>query len=140
MISISGLGSQTALRLIDATRSRQVEVMRDDPGNKRSEAAFRERIGNITTPEELIADFEVYSFVMKAFDLEDQIFGKGMVKKILQSDPENSSSLLNRLTDPRFREMHLSLEFTTAEGRRPRISTMQTGKIKLSIDFTTGNS
>ena len=116
MISISGLTSQTALRLIDVTRDRQIEVMRDDPANKRGEEAFRERIASISTPEELVADFEVYSFVMKAFDLEDQIFGKGMVRKILESDPVDEASLLNRLTDSRFREMHLSLEFTTEDG------------------------
>jgi len=116
MISISGLGSQTALRLIDATRERQFDLLRNDVANKRGEEAFRERIGQITSPEELVADFEVYSFVMKAFDLEDQIFGKGMIRKVLESDPVAADSLLNRLTDTRFREMHLALGFTTEEG------------------------
>jgi hypothetical protein len=116
MISISGLGSQTALKLIDATRDRQVELMRDDPVNKRGEEAFRERIADIKTPEEFVADYEVYSFVMRAFDLEDQIFGKGMIRKILESDPVEPSSLMNRLTDTRFREMHLAHGFTTEAG------------------------
>ncbi|GAA6176165.1 DUF1217 domain-containing protein [Sulfitobacter pacificus] len=116
MIGISGLGSQAALRLIDATRDQQLETMRNEAANKRSEAAFRERIGSITTPQELVADFEVYSFVMKAFDLEDQIFGKAMIRKVLESDPVAPDSLLNRLTDPRFREMHLALGFTTEAG------------------------
>ncbi|WP_299877564.1 DUF1217 domain-containing protein [uncultured Sulfitobacter sp.] len=116
MISVSGLGGQIALRVVDATRDRQMELLRSDAQNQRGEEAFRERIGGITTPEELIADFEVYSFVMRAFDLEDQIFGKGMIRKILESDPEEPSSLLNRLTDIRFREMHLALGFTTTEG------------------------
>ena len=78
MISISGLGSSTALKLIDATRDKQLDLMRDSAANKRAEEAFRDRIGDISSPEELIADFEVYSFVMRAFDLEDQIFGKGL--------------------------------------------------------------
>jgi hypothetical protein len=116
MISISGFGSQTALRLIDVTRDRQFDLLREDVVNKRGEEAFRERIGQIATPEELVADFEVYSFIMKAFDLEDQIFGKGMIRKILESDPVAPESLLNRLTDTRFREMHLALRFTTEEG------------------------
>ena len=116
MISINGLGSPTALRLIDATRDRQIALMRDEPTNQRAEQAFRERIGQITTPKELIEDFEVYSFVMRAFDLEDQIFGKGLMRKVLESDPVDEASLLNRLTDPRFRELHLSLGFTTEEG------------------------
>ena len=90
--------------------------MRDDPVNKRGEEAFRERIADIKTPEEFVADYEVYSFVMRAFDLEDQIFGKGMIRKILESDPVEPSSLMNRLTDTRFREMHLALGFTTEAG------------------------
>lgn len=116
MISISGLNSGTALRLLDATRDRQLDVLRETAVNKRAEEAFRERIGDIKTPEELVADFEVYSFVMRAFDLEDQIFGKGLMRKMLESDPVEPSSLLNRLTDSRFREMHLALGFTTEEG------------------------
>ena len=116
MISISGLGSAVALNLLDATRDRQIELLNNEPVYKRAAEAFEARIATISTPEELVADFEVYSFVMRAFDLEDQIFGKGMVRKILESDPEDPASLLNRLTDQRFREMHLALGFTTAEG------------------------
>ena len=116
MISVAGLGAQVALQVVDATRDRQMALLQNDVQNSRAEAAFRERIGQITTPEELVADFEVYSFVMRAFDLEDQIFGKGMIRKVLEADPEEPSSLLNRLTDIRFREMHLSLGFTTTDG------------------------
>lgn len=116
MISINGLGSPTALRLIDTTKDRQLALMRNEPVNARAEQAFRERIGQINSPEALIADFEVYSFVMRAFDLEDQIFGRGLMRKVLEADPVEPSSLLNRLTDPRFRELHLSLGFTTEAG------------------------
>ncbi|MGV6810851.1 MAG: DUF1217 domain-containing protein [Brevirhabdus sp.] len=116
VLSIGGLGSTVALNLIDATRGRQIETMRNEPVNKRAEEAFRERIGDITTPEELVKDFEVYSFVMRAFDLEDQIFGRGMMRRILESDPSDEESLLTRLTDPRFNQIHTALGFTTSQG------------------------
>ncbi len=116
MISINGLGSSTALRLIDTTRDRQLALMQNEPVNARAEQAFRERIGQIDSPQALTEDFEVYSFVMRAFDLEDQIFGRGLMRKMLEADPVEPSSLLNRLTDPRFREMHLALGFTTEDG------------------------
>ncbi len=118
MINISGLGSPTALKLIDATQERQLEFMRDEPANQRAEKAFRDRVASIGSPKELIEDFEVYSFIMKAFGLEDQIFGKGLIRKLLESDPVAPESLLNRLTDNRFREMHLALGFTTDTGVR----------------------
>ena len=116
MIAISGLASPTALRLIDATRDRQLELLEADPANKRAEQAFRERMASITSPKEFVEDFEVYSFVMRAFDLEDQIFGKGLMRKALESDPVEPSSLLNRLTNTNIRELHLALGFTTEDG------------------------
>jgi len=116
VLSINGLGSQVALNLIDATRDRQLSTMRDEPVNSLQEEAFRERISQITTPEEFVKDFEVYSFVMRAFDLEDQIFGKGMMRRVLESDPSEDTALVNRLTDARFTEIHTALGFTTSQG------------------------
>jgi len=116
VLSLSGLGSQLSLNLIDRTRDRQMETLRNEAQHQRAAESFRERIGNISTPEEFVKDFEVYSFVMRAFDLEDQIFGKGMMRKILESNPDEDESLLNRLVNANFDEIHEALGFTTAAG------------------------
>lgn len=116
VLSISGLSSQLALKLIDTTKDRQLETMQSEPQHARAAEAFRERVGSISTPAELVADYEVYSFIMKAYDLEDQIFGKGMVRKVLESDPSDSSSLVNKLTDARFETLHEALGFVTEDG------------------------
>lgn len=111
MIPIAGFSTNVGLSLVDATRDRQLEVLRDSAEHSRAITAFRERIADIQSVDQLIEDRELYVFVMKAFDLEDQIFGKAMVRKILESDVEDRTSLVNRLTDPRFREMYDVLEF-----------------------------
>lgn len=116
VLSISGLGSQLAMNVIDATRGRQLTTMRSEPLHARAEADFRSRISAITTPADLVKDYKVYSFIMKAFDLEDQIFGKGMVRKILESDPSDDSALVNRLTDSKFTELHETMGFFTNDG------------------------
>ncbi|WP_370232653.1 DUF1217 domain-containing protein [Cognatishimia sp.] len=116
VISVSGLTSQAALNLIDRTRDTQMTTLRSEAQHQRAASVFRERIASITTPEELVKDFEVYSFVMNAFDLEDQIFGRGMMRKILESDPVDDSALVNRLSDSRFGEIHEALGFTTSGG------------------------
>lgn len=116
VLSITGLSSNLALNLIDATKERQLANMQNEPMHERAESVFRERIASITSPEEFVQDFEVYSFVMRAFDLEDQIFGKGMMRKILESNPDDDDSLLNRLTDSRFDELHSAMKFTTGAG------------------------
>lgn len=116
VLSISGMSSQLALSLLDRTKDRQLESMQSEPQHARAADVFRERIANISTPAEFVADYEVYSFVMKAFDLEDQIFGKGMIRKVLESDPSDDDSLVNRLTDDRFEDLNDALGFTTSEG------------------------
>lgn len=103
------------LSLVDATRDRQLEVLRDSVEHSRAVSAFRERISSVQSVEQLIEDRELYVFVMKAFDLEDQIFGKAMIRKVLESDTNERAALVNRLTDPRFREMHEVMGFG-AEG------------------------
>ena len=111
MIPISGLDTSTALRLVDATRDKQIEILQASPEHGRAITSFRERIANVATVEQLIEDRELYVFTMRAFGLEDQIFGKALVRKVLESDPEDRNSLVNRLTDPRFQEMQEVLGF-----------------------------
>lgn len=113
VLSISGLGSQLSLNLIDSTKDRQLETMKSEFEHSRLADAFRERIGSITTVEEFTADYEVYSFVMKAFDLEDQIFGKAMMEEILTSDADDDDSLLNGLSNANFDDIHEALGFGT---------------------------
>jgi len=111
MIPISGMGSLLGLQLVDATSDRQSEMIRNSAQHARAIAAFRDRMGDVETVDQLMEDQDLYVFVMKAFDLEDHIFGKAMIEKILKSDISDSSSLVNRLTDSRFREMYEVLGF-----------------------------
>ena len=117
MISLSGLNTRMGLQLVDATRDRQLEQILNSAQDKRAIAAFEARIGNVETVDQLMEDRELYVFVMKAFDLEDQIFGKALIKKLLKSDADDPASLVNRLTDSRFKEMHTQLGFKD-EGTR----------------------
>lgn len=118
VVSISGLSSPLALKLIDSTHDKQIETMSSSGQYARAVETFKERIGSISSPEELVKDYEVYSFVMKAFDLEDQIFGRAMIRKILESDPADKSSLVNKLTDDRFTDLNEAMGFTAEGGEQ----------------------
>ncbi|SEN25969.1 DUF1217 domain-containing protein [Palleronia pelagia] len=111
MISLAGLGTPLAVRLVDSTRPQQLDLIRRDALNARQIEAFEERVGDIRSPADFVEDTEVYTFVMRAFDLEDQIFGKAMIRKMLESDISDPKALVNRLTDPRLRELHQAFAF-----------------------------
>ena len=111
MTGAIGVSTLLGVRIADATRDARVTAIRDSAEHSRAITAFRERIGDIRTVDDLIADRELYVFVMKAFDLEDQIFGKAIIRKVLESDAADATSLVRRLTDPRFLELHKGLGF-----------------------------
>lgn len=117
MISLGGIGTQVAVKLFDATRDKQLDLAANDALNARQIEAFKERIGDIKSAKEFVADTEVYTFVMRAFDLEDQIFGKAMIRKTLESNSDESSALVNRLSNPKIKEMYDTLGFAPDGGR-----------------------
>lgn len=119
MIPISGMSSFLALKLADRTEQIQKDQIRSALQHSRAIETFQERIGDIETVDQLVDDPEVYAFVMRAFDLEDQIFGKALIKKMLKSDVEDRESLIRRLTDPRFRVMYDALGFEENGTRNP---------------------
>jgi len=111
MIPLQGLNSVVGLALVDATHTKQITTIENSAQGAREIRTFRERIGNITTVDQLIKDHEAYTFVMKAYNLEDQIFGKALMAKVLKSDLADSTSLVNRLTDPRFKDFYNGMGF-----------------------------
>jgi len=111
MTGAVGVPTLLGIRIADATRDARVTAIRDSAEHSRAIAGFRDRIADVRSVEGLMADRELYVFVMKAFDLEDRIFGKAMIRKVLESDPAKPDSLVRRLTDPRFLELHKGLGF-----------------------------
>jgi len=113
MITTYGMSTSMALKLIDRERDTFEKGIREDPTAKREIAAFRERIGSIQTVDDLTKDFEVYSFVMKSFGMEEQMYAKAMVKKIVTSDGDDKKSLVNKLTNNDYKDLHKTLGFNT---------------------------
>lgn len=113
MLSISGMSSQLALKLLDATKDREMQVIQDGPANARAIQKFKDQAGSITSAKDLVNNYDVYSFVMQAYDLKDQMFGKAMIQQILESDKSQTGSLINKMTDARFTDFYNAMGFTS---------------------------
>lgn len=112
MISVAGLSTGLALRIVDATADKEHAMIPDEAEHKRAIDYFMENIEKVESVDDLVGDYQLYSFVMKAYDLEDQIFGKAMMKKVLQSDINDRGALVNRLTDDRFETLYNAMGFS----------------------------
>ncbi|WP_425051094.1 DUF1217 domain-containing protein [Psychromarinibacter sp. S121] len=111
MISTAGLSPFIGITLVRENRETFEADVQRDPMSKREIESFRERIGSVETVEDLVNDYEVFSFVMKAFGMEEEIYAKAMMKEIFTSDPEDDTSLINRLTDDKYTKANEELGF-----------------------------
>ena len=74
---------------------------------------YNDNIGKITTIDDFLKDYRLYSYAMKAHGLEDMIYAKAFMKKVLESDLSDTDSFANRLTDQRYRQFAASFQFSS---------------------------
>ena len=79
----------------------------------REEAYYKENIGKVTSVEEFLDDYRLYSYAMKAHGLEDMTYAKAFMKKVLESDLTDTGSFANLLTDDRYKNFAAAFRFTS---------------------------
>jgi Protein of unknown function (DUF1217) len=80
---------------------------------------FKENIDSVTTVDEFLDDYQLYSYAMKAYGLEDMTYAKAFMKKVLESDLNDEKSFANQLSDSRYADFAAAFQFTgeTADGQ-----------------------
>ncbi|MBY2951350.1 DUF1217 domain-containing protein [Rhizobium leguminosarum] len=77
----------------------------------RDSAYYKENIDKVTTVDEFMSDYKLYSYAMKAYGLEDMTYAKAFMTKVLESDLSDSSSFANSLSDTRYAEFAAAFKF-----------------------------
>ena len=95
---------------------------------KRQVDYYNANIGKVKTVDDLMNDYQLYSYAMTSYGLSDMTYAKAFMKKVLSSDLSDSSSFANKLTDPRYKQMAEAFNFGTTTGL-----TAQTGDNTISM-------
>lgn len=69
---------------------------------KRDEDYFREKIGSVTTAEQLVSDRRLLRVALGAFGLENDINNKFFIQKVLEDGTLTTDALSNRLADKQY--------------------------------------
>ena len=70
-------------------------------------------IGKVTSVEDFLKDYRLYSYAMKAHGLEDMTYAKAFMRKVLESDLSDDNSFANKLTDQRYRQFASSFQLSS---------------------------
>ncbi len=74
---------------------------------------YQANIGKVTSVDQFLNDPRLFSYAMNAYGLSDMAYAKAFMKKVLTSDLTDSSSFVNKLTDPRFQAFAQAYQFST---------------------------
>jgi len=103
--------TQMTLKFLDRTRPKQMDMIRNEAWNKKEIAHFQDNIKKVNSVDDLMRDHRLYSFVMRAFDLEDRIPHKALMRKLLESEVVDPDSLANRVKDPKQKDLAHTMGF-----------------------------
>ncbi|NDW03853.1 DUF1217 domain-containing protein [Jiella pacifica] len=105
------LSTFTTYQLYTRDQSRVIDRIAADPVNTRLASYYRENIGKVTSVDEFMGDYKLYSYAMTAYGLEDQIDSRALIRKVLESDLEDPKSFANKLSDERYRDFAKAFSF-----------------------------
>lgn len=87
---------------------RRLDAIGKDPVIARETKYYQENITKIKTVDDFMKNDRVYNYALKAFGLEEMIYAKGMIRKVL-----TDSKFAERLLDKRYAEFRKAFDFDT---------------------------
>ncbi|TCL75876.1 DUF1217 domain-containing protein [Rhizobium sp. BK251] len=78
---------------------------------KRESDYYNAHIGKVETVDDLMDDYRLYSYAVKAYGLDDMGYAKAFMKKVLESDLSDPNSFANRLNDQRYKDFAAAFNF-----------------------------
>jgi len=105
------------------TMARQQVVAQAVPAHKRDEAYFRDKIGKVTTAEQLVADKRLLRIALTAFGLEGDANSGAFIRKVLEGGTLKVGSLANKLADKQYQKFSAAFGFGDYSVPRTKIST-----------------
>ncbi|WP_148663286.1 DUF1217 domain-containing protein [Bosea vaviloviae] len=98
-------------------------------------AYFEKNIGKVKTLDDFMKDDRLYRYAVEAFGLGDMAYAKAFMRKVLAGGVKDSNSFANKLTDPRYRELAATFDFSTETADTTYFQT-NIGKVKTVTSFT----
>ncbi|MGD9477258.1 DUF1217 domain-containing protein [Shinella sp. G-2] len=108
------LSTYTSYNLIAKDMVKSLNRTATETTNAREAAYYKENIGKVSSVDDFLDDFQLYSYAMKAYGLEDMIYAKAFMRKVLESDISDPNSFANKLTDARYQDFASAFSFSAS--------------------------
>ncbi|MFN0113711.1 MAG: DUF1217 domain-containing protein [Paracoccaceae bacterium] len=96
---------------LNRTLEAQKAAFAKNPETVRDAAYFREKIGQVTTAADLVADRRLLKVALGAFGLDADLPNKAFIRRVLEDGTLSTGALANRLADKRYMELSRAFGF-----------------------------
>lgn len=103
-------GGYLGWKLLERTMESQKQVFSKSSEIQRSRDYFVENISGIESAEDLVGNYKLLSVALRAFGLDADINNKYFIRKVLEADPDDDSSLINKLPDKRYEQLNAAFK------------------------------
>ena len=105
------LTTTATFRMLTADLGKTLARTADTPSVARQSEDYLERIVKVKSLDDFFADDRVYRYAMKAHGLEDMIYAKAFMRKVLEEGIDDKKSFANKLADTRYRDFVEAFNF-----------------------------
>src|SRR5688572_24138148 len=105
------ISTMTRYQMLQTNAALTKTITQNDTMVKRDTEHYLANISKVKTIDAFVKDYRLFSYAMKAYGLEDMIYAKAFVKKLLTEGVKDPSSMANKMTDPRYKEFAKAFDF-----------------------------
>lgn len=106
---------------------RSLSVTAKKPDVSRETAYYLANIGKVTSIDDFLADFRLFTYAMKAHGLGEMTYAKAFMRKVLAEGTLSGNSFANKLSDPRYRSFATTFNFVQLGARATQTRAAQNG-------------
>lgn len=130
------LSTFTDYQIIVKNLSKTLDRTAGQSDAKKEIAYFRDHIGQVTSIDDFLGNNRLYTFAMKAYGLDDMIYAKGFMKKVLLGEADASGRVLvDRLQDTRYQDFARAFNFRSFGTDPSQKPTSDDPQIQAMIEF-----
>ena len=113
--------------------SRSLSDTANKPDVSRDTAYYLAHIGKVTSIDDFLKDYRLFSYAMQAYGLGDMTYAKAFMRKVLTEGTANSKSFANELSDPRYRAFANAFNFAALGSNATQTTAAQSGTTQLYV-------
>ena len=96
---------------ISKDMNRSLKITAKKPDVSRETQYYLTHIGKVTSIDDFLKDYRLYSYAMKAFGLSEMTYAKAFMRKVLTEGTDKTDSFANTLSDKRYQQFAETFNF-----------------------------